>query len=164
MAGKADFTPTEWDLIRKSPLYATLTIVAAEPNGPIGVMKEMFSVAKFVAETKMKGGANGIITDLVAELSTREGAQAARPDGIQGKSPDEARQMALAELKKAGELADAKAAGDAAGFKEWLQEVSTRVAKASKEGGFFGIGGTLVSEKEQQALADTASALGLAKA
>jgi hypothetical protein len=127
-------------------------------------MKEMFSVAKFVAETKMKGGANGIITDLVAELSTREGAQAARPDGIQGKSPDEARQMALAELKKAGELADAKAAGDAAGFKEWLQEVSTRVAKASKEGGFFGIGGTLVSEKEQQALADTASALGLAKA
>ena len=164
MAGKSDFTPEEWGLIRKSPLFATLAVVAAEPNGPIGVMKEMFSVAKFIAETKMKGGSNAIVTDLAAELSTKEGAQAARPEGIQGKSPDEARQMALAELKKVGELVDGKAPGDAAGFKEWLREVSSRVAHASKEGGFFGIGGTLVTEKEQQALADTASALGLAKA
>ena len=49
--------------------------------------------------------------------------------------------MALAELKKVGELVDGKAPGDAAGFKEWLREVSSRVAHASKEGGFFGIGG-----------------------
>ena len=164
MARKTDFTPDEWAVIRKSPLYATLVVVAAEPNGPLGVMKEMFSVAKFIAETKMKAGTNGIVTDLAAELSTKEGAQAARPEGIQGKSPDDARQLALAELKKVGELVDSKGGADAAGFKEWLREVSTRVAEASKEGGFFGIGGTLVSAKEQQALADAASALGLAKA
>src|SRR5262245_41779068 len=108
MAGKADFTPEEWALVQKSPLYATLAIVSAEPNGPIGVMKEMFSVAKFIAETKMKGGTNAIVTELATELSTREGAQAARPEGIQGKSPDDARQMALAELKKVGELVDRK--------------------------------------------------------
>ena len=164
MAGKTDFTPDEWAAIRRSPLYATLAVVAAEPNGPLGVMKEMFSVAKFIAETKMKGGTNGIVTDLAAELSTKEGAQAARPEGIKGKSPDDARQFALAELKNVGDLVDSKGGADAAGFKEWLRDVSTRVAEASKEGGFFGIGGTLVSDKEKQALADAASALGIAKA
>jgi hypothetical protein len=164
MAGKADFAPDEWAQILKSPMYATLAVVAAEPNGPLGVMKEMFSVAKFVAETKMKGGASGVVTDLAADLSTREGAQAARPEEIRGKSPDEARAHAVAELKKVSELIDRKAPGDAAAFKGWLQEVATRVAQASKEGGFFGIGGTLVTEKEQQALADTAAALGVAKA
>ena len=38
------------------------------------------------------------------------------------------------------------------------------MANASKEGGFLGFGGTLVSEQEQAALRDTAAALGIQQA
>ena len=65
MAGKADFTPDEWTALKKSPLMASLVVVAASPSGPLGVMKEMFAVGKLVAETKAKGGSNGLIDGIV---------------------------------------------------------------------------------------------------
>jgi hypothetical protein len=42
-----------------------------------------------------------------------------------------------------------------------LMSISQRVAEASKEGGFLGFGGTLVSEQEQAALHSISGALGL---
>jgi hypothetical protein len=78
-------------------------------------------------------------------------------------SSDQARSHALDALRSAAALADKKASADADGYKRWLLEVSTRVANASKEGGFLGFGGTLVSEQEEAALRDTASALGIQK-
>lgn len=164
MAGKADFTPEEWSQLLKAPFMTALVVVAASPSGPIGVVKEMFSVAKLVAETKAKGGGSPLVSAVVAELTTREGMEQAKPTEIQGLKPDEARARALAECRKAAALVDRKAAGDAAAFKGWLQEVAQRVAQASREGGFLGIGGTLVSDEEQAALRDTAAAFGLRQA
>jgi hypothetical protein len=37
--------------------------------------------------------------------------------------------------------------------------LSRKVAEASKEGGFLGFGGTLVSKEEEQAIAEIATAL-----
>jgi hypothetical protein len=164
MAGKSDFTPEEWALLCKSPMLAALVVVAASPSGPFGIIKEMIAVAKLVAETKAKGGADALVAAVVADITTREGMEQAKPTEIQGKKPEEARAYALEQLKKVAALLDQKDPGDATGFKQWLQEVATRVAHASKEGGFLGIGGVLVSEQEQQALAATSAALGVAKA
>lgn len=163
MAGKADFTPDEWTALKKSPLMASLVVVAASPSGPVGVIKEMFALGKLVAETKAKGGSNALVDAVVAELTTREGVEGAKPTEIQGLSPDQARSRALDAIKKAAALVDQKAPADADGFKRWLLEVSTRVANAAREGGFLGFGGTLVSEQEEAALRDTAAALGIQK-
>jgi len=163
MAGKSDFTPEEWGLLCKSPMLTALVVVAASPSGPFGIIKEMFAVGKLVAETKAKGGADALVGAVVGDITTRDGMEQAKPTEIQGKKPDEARAYALEQLKKVAALLGQKAPSDAQGFKQWLQEVATRVANASKEGGFLGIGGTLVSDEEQRALADTAAVLGVAK-
>ncbi len=164
MAGKADFTPEEWALLCKSPMLAALVVVASSPSGPIGVLKEMFALAKLVGEVKQQGGPAGLVGAIVAEVTSREGMELAKPTEIQGKKPEEARAHALEQLGKAAALVKAKAPGEAAGYAQWLQEVTQRVASASKEGGFLGFGGTLVSEAEQAALRDTATALGVQKA
>jgi hypothetical protein len=39
-------------------------------------------------------------------------------------------------------------------FKQWLADVAQVVAEADKEGGFLGIGGKRVSDKEQAAPAE----------
>jgi hypothetical protein len=161
MASKADFTPEEWAQIRKSPMMASLAVVTASPSGPVGLVKEMFAVGKLIAETKTKSGANGLVEALVTDIATREGMEQAKPVEIKGMSSEQVRNHAVDALKTVAALVDRKAPGDAAGFKTWLQEVAQRVANASKEGGFLGIGGTLVSEQEQAALKDTASALGV---
>jgi hypothetical protein len=163
MAGKDEFTPDEWGLLLKSPMYAGLVVVAADPSGPIGIVKEMFAMGKLVAETKARPDADVLVAALVGDLATREGAERAKPAEIQGKKPDEARAWALEQLTQVAALLDRKAPGDASGFKQWLQEVAARVANASKEGGFLGIGGERVSAEEQQALAATAAALGVAR-
>ncbi len=165
MASKADFTPEEWGQICKSPMLASLVVVAASPNGPVGLLKEMFAVGKLVAETKAKpAGSNTLIDALVGDITSREGMEQAKPKEIQGMSPEQARLHALEGLKNVSALLGKKAPAEAEGFKGWLLEVSHRVANASKEGGFLGIGGTQVSEQEQTALNDTAAALGVRRA
>jgi len=58
-------------------------------------------------------------------------------------------------------LVDIKASGDATAFKGWLREISQHVAEASKEGGFLGFGGVLVSDAEKAPLTEISNALGL---
>lgn len=57
---------------------------------------------------------------------------------------------------------DAKATPDEAkAYKEWVVSVAENVAEAAKEGGFLGIDGTQVSEKEKIALDEISKGLGL---
>ena len=89
MAGKADFTPEEWSLLAKSPMMAALVVVAASPNGPFGIIKEMVAVGKLIAETKAKGGGDALVGALVSDITTREGMEQAKPTEIQGKKPED---------------------------------------------------------------------------
>ena len=47
-------------------------------------------------------------------------------------------------------------------MKEWLAGVAKATAEATKEGGFLGFGGTLISDEEKAALATVNTTLGLA--
>ena len=161
MLNKAAFTPEEWADIRKSPVMASVAVVAASPSGPVGVLKEMFAMGKFIADTKLKTGSNALVDALVGEMASREGMEQAKPNELKGMSAEQARTHAVAALRTVAALVDRKAPDDAAGFKVWLQDVAQRVANAAKEGGFLGIGGTRVSGEEEAVLKDTATALGV---
>ena len=77
------------------------------------------------------------------------------------RSPGEIKNKAVAAIRDAAALVDAKAPSDAAGFKAWLQHISQAVAEASTEGGFLGFGGVRVSDAEKATLAEISGALGL---
>ncbi len=51
---------------------------------------------------------------------------------------------------------------DAIAYRRFLTEVAMKVAEASKEGGFLGVGGTLVSPEEKVALGEIGAAAGVA--
>ena len=69
-------------------------------------------------------------------------------------------ERSLASLREVSKILDAKAPDDAAGFKAWLRGISQKVAEASAEGGFLGVGGVQVSDAEKATLADISKALG----
>jgi hypothetical protein len=159
MTTKADFTPEEWQAIFSAAPMAGLAVTAASPNGPFGVMKEVFAVGASIGETLQKGSSNALVNALIDDIKKR-GTKPDRPQDI--RTPEEAKTAALENLKKVSTILAAKApSAEADGFKRWIVGVGKNVAEASNEGGFLGFGGTKVSEAEKQALQAIAQALGV---
>lgn len=165
MASKADFSPDEWNQLLQSVLLAGLTVTAADPSGPIGLVKEGYASSKELMAAKADPAANGLVKAVVADFETAEGRTHAREALKASMSAGDKAAFhtrMLDQLKSTGSLLDAKAPEDAPAFKAWLQQIADRVASASNEGGFLGFGGVQVSDAERQALSDIAAALGKA--
>lgn len=157
MASKQDFTPEEWTQVLMSPTIAGMAITAADPSGLWGMLKESFaSGAAFVA-AKSDPSANPLVKAVVADFETADGRgeiKEALQARFAGATPDDIVSRALAALTEVAGILDAKAPDDAPAFKAWLEEISVKVAEASKEGGFLGFGGVKVSDAEKATLTE----------
>jgi hypothetical protein len=160
MATKADFTEAEWKTIVGTPPMVGLAVAMASPNGPFGVMKEMLSIGMELAHMVKGGSSNPLLNAIIDDVKAR----ATKPEMPAGaSSPAQAKAAALANIKAAAALIDQKAPGaEGVEFKKWLLALANRVAEASTEGGFLGIGGVKVSDAEKVALTEIAAALGVA--
>ena len=164
MANKVSFSPDEWTKVLQSVMMAGIAVTAAEPSGLWGTLKESMATGHALIEARSDAKSNELIKAVVADYESSDGRTTAR-DGLQaaltGSKPVEIKDKAVAAVRDAAALVDAKAPGDAAAFKAWLNHVSQGVAEASKEGGFLGFGGVRVSDAEKATLAEISQALGL---
>ena len=157
MSGKSAFSEQEWKNIVAAAPMVGMAVSAASPNGPWGVIKEMFSVGMAMAELTREGSDNQLIQDLLNDLKARE-TRPERPPGM--KNQQEVIDYALNHLRDVVRVIDVKASDDSDGFKSWLMQVGERVAEASNEGGIFGFGGVRVSDEERQMLSRISATLG----
>lgn len=166
MSNKSSYQPAEWSQLLRSASLAGVAVTAAAPSGPIGLIQEMFAAGRVLADVKIKGSDDELITAIVADLATAEGRAAAKAGleaEFRGGAAGDIKAGAIAALKSAVAIVEAKGSpGEAAAFRTWLMGVSQKVAEAAKEGGFLGFGGVKVSAEEQAALDDIGVALGLA--
>jgi hypothetical protein len=159
MSKKTDYTAEEWQTIVKAAPMAGLAVTLASPNGPFGVMKEMFAVGMAIADTLQKGSDNELVSALIEDLKAR-GTKPEKPAGMD--SPEKARAACMQALKDLDALLAAKSTpNEALGFKQWLHGIAHNVAEASNEGGFLGFGGEKVSAAEREALAAISTTLHL---
>jgi hypothetical protein len=157
MTDKQSFTPEEWTKILMSPTIAGMAITAADPSGLWGMLKESFASGAALVAAKTDPGANPLVKAIVADFETADGRgeiKEALRARFAGAKPNDLVPRALASLTEVAEILDAKAPDDAAAFKAWLEEISLKVAEASKEGGFLGFGGVKVSDAEKATLTD----------
>jgi len=162
MANKQSFTPEEWTKILESVMLAGMAVSAAEPSGLWGLLKEGVASSSALAAAKSDSGSSELIKAVVAEYETSEGrssVQEALRKRFSGAKPADVVQRSLENLREVSAILAAKAPGDAPAFKAWLNSISEKVAEASSEGGFLGIGGVQVSDKEKATLADISKAL-----
>src|SRR5580700_7071437 len=119
MSGKADFSADEWDLLRSSPLMASLLVVAASPSGPVGLVQESAAAGKLVMEAA--GNAQTPLLKALAEDMVQTTAQV---------------QEAAAEiLRRTSALLATKATPEeTTEIKDWLAKVAQATAEAAKEG------------------------------
>jgi hypothetical protein len=157
MSTKADFSADEWDLLRSSSLMASILVVAASPSGPVGLIQESTAAGKMIvqsAQTAQTPLLKALAEDLTQHMSI--------PKPPQGATPEKVQAAASEILKRTSALLAQKATPEeAAEIKQWLVKVAQATAEATKEGGFLGFGGILVSDQEKTALAMVNSNLGL---
>src|ERR1700716_720594 len=98
MTAKIDFTKQEWDVLLEGPTSAGLLVITAQPGGAI---REALSMGKAYAEARRQHGQSELLDEIVA----------ARPeiDNTRYGSIDELREHALAGLRDAAGVLDAKA-------------------------------------------------------
>jgi hypothetical protein len=169
MTTKADFTPEAWQAILAAP-GAIGTLVMNASFGLGDMIKEAGALSQQIDALVQQPGDLPLLVALAADYKQKqeaEKAQAAKPATPATPAPekqDPAVQKAqqMAGLQAAVAAVDATATPqEAAQLKQWLYGVGDAVAKAAKEGDFFGIGGKQVSDAEAAVLVEIKTVLGL---
>jgi hypothetical protein len=160
MSTKTDYSANEWDLLRTAPMMASILVVAASPSGPVGLVQESAAAGKMILNA-----ADSAATPLLKSLAEDMKSSFAIPKPPPGASPTAVQDAATEILRRTSELLGQKATPEeTTELKQWLAQIAQKTAEATKEGGFLGFGGTLVSDEEKAAIAKVNSSLGLAAA
>jgi hypothetical protein len=152
MTSRADFTDEEWARLGRAPLVAAAAISLADPGGPVEAVKESSAAFKTLLEAAREGGFGDFVQSVARDVAAKTER---RENPLAGFKPTRGRELEeiLDELRGVYALLLEKAAPeDVDDFREWIRMASQRAALAAKEGGFLGIGGQRVSEREQQML------------
>lgn len=160
MTTKADFTDKEWTVLLQALPNAATYVITADLS-VVGAMREARALAKALEEPSVPPAAQELADSVMADVEEKS-KNKEKVDAVEIKEGEDARQVIRESLEQASALLDAKCSPEeAAGFKQWLLDLATAVAKADKEGSHFGFGGVRVTDKEKTALAEIASTLGL---
>ena len=162
MSAKESYTSDEWSLLRSTPAFVSAAVAAADPGGVIGALQEATAGASAFAQFAQGHAADTFLTSLADDKSIP-----AMPDPQsllgQGDSTQQAVNFQKAVLQRAQDalavVAQKGTPQEAADYKALLNTVADQVANAATEGGFLGLGGVRVSEKEKSFLAALAAAL-----
>ena len=167
MTTKTDYTPEAWQAILAAPAAISQLVITAS-FGVGDVIKEAKALSQQMNALVQQPGDLPLLVALAADFKQQlEAEKAHKPYHSDTPAPekqDPAAQKAqlLAGLQAAIAAVDATATPqEAAQLKQWLYGVGDAVAKAAKEGDFFGIGGQQVSAKEAAVLVEIKTVLGL---
>jgi hypothetical protein len=157
MSTKNDYGAEEWKAIAGAPVAAGLYITLSDASGPLGIAKEAMAVGKAITDSAAADAPE--IVKALAESIKTAGGRPELPD-VPKTDRSQMKVALIGVLQNALSAVAQKSPAEAESYKAWLMSVAGKVAQASKEGGFLGFGGEVVSADEQEALNQLASALG----
>jgi len=142
----------DWNKVAAAPVAALMAVSSSDLDGPFDTMKEVKAAQAALLEATKAAPAGSILSAAFGGGLTQDALKSIR---AMAKDRD-----ALTRL-----IADATAAvkqrspGELEAFKATIRSIGKATAEAAKEGGIFGIGGTLVSDDEKAALAQIEAAM-----
>jgi hypothetical protein len=142
----------DWAKVATAPAAALFMVASADPSGPIGAFKEVSAVSDALREAVKKAAPTSVIASAFGGGLTMDVLQ-------QLKTVAPTKDKLLDAVKAGAAAVAAKSPAEAQAYKDTILAVAKAAAEASKEGGFLGFGGTLVSESEQAALDTLKAAL-----
>ena len=144
------FSPEEWSAVVEAPLLAGARVIAAEPGASI---REGLAVRRVYDAARELRGESALL-DAVVEHAPSAGLGELRGADDPVAASAQRLQAALTALQQKASPEDVDA------YKGFVLAVAQTAAEANREGGFLGVGGEEVSEREQAALDELYSLLG----
>jgi hypothetical protein len=142
MTTRAKFNADEWAVVTTAPVLAGTLVIAADRGGSV---RESVAMSQAYAAARQQEPGE-LLTAILTTPPAMDPRTAPRtPEDLQRTVPDELRR-ALRILER---LATDK---EVVAYKRFVFGLAETVARAHKEGGFLGIGGTPISAPEQAAL------------
>jgi hypothetical protein len=158
MSIKTDYTDEEWAALLRAPIVVGMAISIADPGGPIEVSKELIATLRAATTPESHDPLVTAVSQEIAALA-QERKNPAGDFKPRGPAPGD---EVLDEMRRVHEILLAKATPDEAkAFGRWLMTVAQATANREKEGGFLGIGGEQVSDREREMLSRLGTALGV---
>jgi hypothetical protein len=142
----------DWNKVAAAPAAALMLVSSSDLSGPFDTLKEVKAAQAALLDAARAAPAGSVLAAAFGGGLTESAIKSVRD---QAKSRE-----ALTQL-----IADATAAvkqrspGEVDAFRAAIRSIGQATAEASKDGGFLGIGGTLVSDDEKAALAKIETAL-----
>ncbi len=151
MTSKADFNAEDWSTVVDGPLYAGLRVIAADRGG---TLRESMAMGRVYQEARAQHGTSALLDELI------KSPPAIDPEALKQAGGDLSA-VTTGHLRKAMSILESSAtAEEADAYKTFVMTVAQAVAGAHKEGGLLGIGGSRISDAENQALDEISHALG----
>jgi hypothetical protein len=147
--------------LRIAPMLVGMFVSMASPSGFIGTAKEAGAVASMLNEAAGSAPAGSLLAKIFAGGASGNDHESVYKMMRDAKGPDELKGVLLGAIKQAGTVIGKGSAEESGAYKQMLVSAATKVAEASKEGGFLGFGGVKVNDAEQAAIAEIKSALGV---
>ena len=147
MTSKAAFNAEDWSVVTAAPALTGLLVVSA---GRGGTVRESVAISRAYAEARENRP--GRLLREVLETPVGVGPRQAPRSGAELES------HVLSRLRAAIRILDLTATPEeVAEYKRFVYGLAEAVAGAHKEGGFLGVGGTRISEREQAVLDSVAA-------
>lgn len=164
MSKMSDYTQDEVEKLMAAPMVVSMYVMGSSLSGPIGLVKEMMAGVNTAIEAGKQAAPDSLFHELWSEQNMKaqqdKMQQETKESTAGAQNMDQAKAKMLDELKASVGIVSAKGSPEeVAAFKKLLSEAAANVANAAKEGGFMGIGGTLVNDAEKSALSDLQNAL-----
>jgi len=159
MTARAEYTYDEWALLYTAPIIVALAVSYAEPGG---VAREMISSVIMEGMVGQRYPGN----ELLGALWTTKGGTPPAVSSPTHLEPEHLKEQTLEQALDACRkvmtiLEDRSNADEAGEYRRFLGDVAVAAAEAARTGGFFGIGGVLVTPAERTAVDAIREALGL---
>jgi hypothetical protein len=147
MTQKSAFNAEEWSTLVNAPALAATMMIAADRGGTV---RESVAAQRAYAEARERDNGD-LLREILATPAALDPATAPR-------TPDEVHAEALRLLRQAIATLERLATDDeVVEYKRFVYGIAETVARAHREGGFLGIGGTEISPQEQAALDEIAA-------
>jgi len=164
MANQSTFTRDEWTLLRVAPSFVSVGISAVDPSGLYASIKEVIAGTNEMLESLQANSSLELFSALAADRSV-VGVPDLAPllgAGSHEQQMQNFKYATLEHVKAVSEIVSRKAsAAESAAYRQLLLNVARKTANASKEGGFLGLGGVRVSDKEQSFINAVSRAAGI---
>jgi hypothetical protein len=164
MSTQNTFTTEEWTFLRIVPSLIAAGVSAVDPSGLFGSSKETTAGVAGMLESLQKGSKLELLGSMLADRSfpAMPDPRTLLGEGSREQQMANLKAAVLTRIKEAANLVSSKAtAEESTAYKQMIMGVAEKVARASREGGFLGFGGVLVSDAEQSFLSEVKAALQL---